>query len=141
MRPGTAEQCTSAPVGVAKDALILIGEYNVEVICTVSDDDVNAAPARLACVVIVVRGDATGKLVVYLHAAYALTSLIDPLKVSELFVTPESEPHYTAKFAVYLHAVYTLTSFMYAPMSSPSLDPPTLRVVLYSVSVAELTFH
>ena len=54
------------PDGTVTTALMVIGRYKVGVIGTVNDDDVNAAPAKLAVVVVEVGVVATEKFAEYL---------------------------------------------------------------------------
>jgi hypothetical protein len=56
------------PEGTVTTALMVIGTYKVGVIGTVTEVDVNAAPVKLAVVVVVVGVVATEKFAEYLAA-------------------------------------------------------------------------
>jgi hypothetical protein len=64
------------PEGTATTALMVIGKYIVGVIGTVTEEEVNAAPARLAVVVVVVGVVvAIEKFEVYFTLVYTRRSL------------------------------------------------------------------
>jgi hypothetical protein len=63
------------PEGTVTTALMVIGKYIVGVIGTVTEEDVNAAPARLAVVVVVLGVVVIEKLEVYFTLVYTRRSL------------------------------------------------------------------